>query len=347
MAGLNGGSWWNPIDNIFNRGSGLTVDPNAPLDGSSRSSSGSPLLGDDRGTDRNFGTINTEGQALGAYTEGNAGSGASAADLAYYDDQESLLRSLLNTTQTRLGQGLTALGDDYGRESGRLNEDRARTARDFGIKTEDTTRAKDSAIGRVDTNARTLANSLRQRIGLASGSGSSAYQVTAPGAVARDASINRQGVQEDFGANFRNLDIAKKDSDTQYGRTLEDLARQKAEKESGLREGILGQEQSIYGQLADIARNRAAAAGGGIAQARAASAPYQGQYAERQSQIDGLFNQFRTPYNVKPVEVQQPTLNDYTVDRAAIGGGRAQTDTYSPYSNLLRKMTEEDEQKLY
>jgi len=282
---------------------------------------------------------NTPYSEAGSY---GGGGGGSAVDLAAYDEQANLLRNLLGSTQTRLGQGLTQLGDDFNRETSNANEQRSRALEDYAVRREDTTRGKDQAIGQVDTNARTLANSLRQRIGMASGSGSSAYQITAPGAVARDASIERQGVQEDFGANFRDLATKEKRATSDFDSLLSDLQSQRQQKESGLREGVLGQEQSIYGQLADVARKKAAAAGGGYDAIRSAGAADTGQYQQRQSQIDGLFNQFRTPYSVKPVQVEAPTLKDYTVDRAAIGGGQGQTDTYSPYSNLLRKQLEEE-----
>lgn len=281
------------------------------------------------------------------YSASAGGSGGlTAADLAYLADQEGLLRQILSTTGQRLNEGLTQLGDDYNKETDKANLNRSRFLQDVGLKTEDTTRAKGSALERVDTNARTLANSVRQRLGLASGSGSSAYQLTAPSAIARDASLNRSGVQEDYGTNFRNLDLSKKRATEDFDTLLRDLADQKAAKERGLREGILSQEQGIQGSLADIQRQRVAAQGGNYDAIRAASAPYQQQIADRQAQIDSLFSQFRTPYNVRAVDTSTPSLKDYTVDRANIGEQNQPStgpDPTSPYAKFLK---EEEDKKL-
>ena len=285
----------------------------------------------------------------GAYSaDGSGGSGASAADLAYLADQESLLRGILATTLQRQNEGMTQIGDDYTKESNAANLSRSRALENYGLQREDTSRGKETALGKVDTNARTLAQSVRQRIGLASGSGSSAYQLTAPSAVARDASLERSGVQEDFGTNFRNLGLAEKRATEDFDSLLGDLSAQRASKEKGLREGILTQEQGIQGSLADIARQRVAAQGGSYDAVRAASAPYQTQIADRQAQIDGLFSQYRTPYTVKDVNVQTPELKNYTVDRQAIGtgaqAGAVDSAATSPYARFLQK---DDEEKLY
>jgi hypothetical protein len=178
---------------------------------------------------------------------------------------------------------------------------------------------------------------------MASGSGSSAYQVTAPGAVARDASLNSQGVQENFGRNFRDLSLAEGDAEDSYKSLLGDLSAQKNTRESGLRGGVMEQQNSIAGQRADLARQRAIAQGGDYNSARAASAPYQAQISERQNQLDGLFNKFRTPYEAKPLQAKQVNLRDYMVDRTKVGGAQPASPT-DPYSNYLRPRSEDEDQ---
>jgi hypothetical protein len=272
-----------------------------------------------------------------------AGSGVqdtSAADLAYLDDQEGSLRGMLGSAQNTLNNGLTQIGDSYNKETGRTNEAKANATEGFITKREDTTRGKLAAVGQVNTGARTLADSVRRMLGLASGQNSSAFRETAPGAIARDASIKRTGVNETYGRNFRDLNTAEESTDLKFEQYLQDLAEQKRQKEQGLREGVLTQEQGIYNDLGDVARQRAQIQGGDYNAIRSATAPARTAIADRQTALDSLFNTFRTPYATKDVAVDAPVLGDYTVDPTALkannqtGGADAQ---YSPYSQFLKK----------
>lgn len=276
----------------------------------------------------------------GAGGGGGSGGTDNSASLAQLSDQESLLNQLLGRSGTMLNQGLTQIGDDYNHEVSNANTQRSRALEDFQTKQTQTELAKNSALDRTDTNARTLANSIRQRIGQAGGSGSSAYQVVAPQAIAREASQNRQGVQENYAQNFQALDTAKNRATEDFSGLLADLAAQKQQKEKGLQQGILTQEQGAYGSLADIARQRAALQGGGVGAIRAASAPYQAQVSQRQAAIDNLFNQYRTPYSVKPVNVQAPNLSDYVVNGSKIGNNAPQNQTQT---DILKKQLQDQQ----
>jgi hypothetical protein len=59
--------------------------------------------------------------------------------------------------------------------------------------------------------------------------------------------------------------------------------------------------------LANLAAERAKLIGGGYGQARVAQQPFLDQINQRSAQLDSIFNQFNTPYAVKPVTVN--TLN--------------------------------------
>ncbi len=283
--------------------------------------------------------------SYGAYgtSGGSGGSSAySADDLAYIDDQIAQLTGQKARIATGLQQGLTGLEDSYNKNVSSENGKRSRAIEDFNTQTDDTTRNKNSALGKVDTNARILSDSLRRRLGMAGGSDSSAYQITAPGAVARDASADRTGVVEDFGVNFRNLDTAKKRADTDFSALLEDLSAQRRNSERGLRQGIMEQENQVDTSLADASRQRAGLLGGGYNAAKLASAGYESGINNRNAQIDSLFNQYRNPYTVKPVDVQKVNLRDYLVDKAAIQTNQAAgtEDPYAPYTPELQKKDE-------
>jgi len=294
---------------------------------------------------------NSGGQS-GAYSGGSGASGGRSsadiqADLAYLDEQAGMLRSMLARSGNTLNNGITQINDDFNKRTTQANQDRSFANEKFTNQLTDTTKGQQSALGKVDTNARTLANSVRQRIGRASGSGSSAYQITAPDAITREASQDRTEVQENFGQNFRDIDVSKRQAETEFERYLSELADKRKMAESGLREGVLSEEQRIHGNLADIERQKAAARGGGYSQIRAAGANNVAEANSRQSQIDQLFNQYRTPFNdVKGVTVNNPQLRDYAVNSAAIGGNQAVTADTGAYRNPFG-IREDEKDKLY
>lgn len=259
------------------------------------------------------------------------------ADLAYLNDQEARLRGQHSSADRALQSGLTQLGDSYNKEVSGANLKQSRALEDFNTKRIDTTKAKDTALGRVDTNARTLADSLRRRIGMASGSDSSAYQLTAPGAVARNASKDRTGVVENHGTNFRNLDTAETRVKDDFTSLLQDLEAQRKTRESDFRAGILEKKNSIDGSLAEVARQRAMLLGGGYNQVQSAMAPYTSAIDGRQAEIDSLFDRYRTPYTVRNVDVRTPDLQNYLVDKAQINANnQSGYDESNPYTSFLK-----------
>jgi hypothetical protein len=279
--------------------------------------------------------------AKGAGTAAGSGvANTDAQDLAYLDDQEGSLRGMLTSAQKTLDNGLTQIGDTYNKEVGRTTEQKTAAGQQYATKREDTTRDKQSALGRVDAGARTLSDSVRRMLGMASGQNSSAFQEAAPGMITRDATIKRGAQNETFGRNLRDIDTAETSTNNSFEQYLQDLGEQKKTKESGLREGVLGQEQQIYNNLGQIARDREAVKGGTYGSMRSASAPYQAEASARQSALDGLFAQFRTPFQTKDVAVQAPNLSDYTVDRTTLNANAqagTQGDPSSPYSQFLKK----------
>ena len=284
---------------------------------------------------------------------GGTGGRASApsynpADIAYLDDQRGRLEGQHRSADTALTNGLTQLQDSYSKEVEGANSRRSQALQDLNTKRVDTTRAKVSALNRVNENARTLAEGLRRRIGMASGSGSSAFQITAPGAVSRDATEDRTGVLENFGVNFRDLATTEQRQKTQFEELLSDLEAQRKTRESDFRSGILEKKNQIDNSLSEVARQKALALGGGYNQARTAMAPYAGAIDSRQAEIDNLFNKFRTPFTQKAVDTTAPTLRDYMVDRANIKAGQpGPQDPTAPYKNPFGIEEEDQPVALY
>lgn len=267
------------------------------------------------------------------------------ADLAYLDDQQSRLERQLGRTNTYLTQGLAELMDSYNKSRTSANQQRGRELENLGLQREDTTRKKDSTLDRVNTGARTLADSLRRKIGMASGSGSSAYQIAAPGAVARQASEQRGDVMEDFGTNFRNLDLTERRANEDYNTLFESLESDKKSRERALRQGIEEQRLGIDQSLAELARQRALVKGGGYDQVKQAMSKYTDRMTDREKTIDSLFNKYRSVGKFQPVKVNAPQLRDYTVDKAAIQANQ-QAGTNDPYAPYRPQLMDDEEQFL-
>lgn len=353
IPGITWNSWYNPLDNVASAGK-QAIPVFGQQNGKQTVTSLSNAQAANKKPAQTGGypqvvggasTVNNETPASwGGSSGGGSGSGYTAEDLAAFDAQEGQLRSLLARTGTTLNQGLSSLGDDYNRNVSGANTQRSRALENYGIQREDSARGKQEAIGKVDTNARTLNDSLRRILGMASGSNSSAYQLAAPNAVARQASQQRSGVLGDYAENDRDVTLAENRAKSDFEQLLEDLARQRNQREQELRSGVLESESDIQSKLATIAGQRAAARGGGVGAIRAAQQPFQNEINNRQSQLDSLFEKFRSPMlTPKAVNVQTPQLRDYMVDRATIGQDGTQGQ-YEPYSNFLRQQRDEEEQ---
>lgn len=281
------------------------------------------------------------GNTTGVSGSGGGGASYSQEDVAYIDDLIANYNRQMGRTTSGLDTGLSTLESSFNKETSRQNEARGRALEDFSTRRSDTDLAKQNAIGKVDTNARTLADSLRRRLGMAGGTDSSAFKFAAPNAVARQASGERGDVLTNYGQNYRDLATAENKAKSDFENLLADLAEEKRSRETGLRSGVLEQQNKISEALANAAREKASIMGGGYGAARNASQQYTNDIASRETAIDNLLRGSVTPYSVKDVQVNTPSLRDYTVDRAAINANQGTGSTYSPYEQLLKKRNED------
>lgn len=290
----------------------------------------------------------TQPSVMGDALSGGGGGGYSApaapdttaSDLAYLDDQEGRARGMLSSTAANLTNGLTQLGDSVSGELQKNEQGRVSSRAKYETTRQDTTNDKAGSMRGVRGNARTLADSVRRVIGMASGNTGSAYNETAPGAIARDASIKTTDVNDRFARNFRNIKSAEDTTMAGYDESDSQVRETAKSRESDLRAGILQQEQGIYGTLGDIARQREGIRGGGYSAIRRASSAPEGEIATRQAQLDNLFNQFRTPFSAKAVTATEANLDNYNVDKTELagkGGGGAASGEVSPYLQALKK----------
>lgn len=338
-VGTDGNVWHKSSDGVVNRGKPINLY-NTGFDAENFSAEASPINDPNPQYQDTDSTIDYGGGGGGS---SGGGGGYDAQSVALLDLQEQRLKKQLGRADIGLNQGLEGLEDSYNKEKSRTNLERSRAIEGYNTQREDTTRDKLGSIGKVNTNARTLADSVRRILGLASGSGSSAYKFAAPNAIARTASTQRTNVNDTFGKNFRDLDTAEGRAKVDFQNLLDDLLEQRKSRESGLRAGVLDNKNQISNSLAELAAQRAAYNGGDAATIKAAAQGYISDIDSRNRKLDGLFARFRTPYKVKPVNVQKPELAQYTVDRATINSNNNNgQNPYNPYISPLKKKFNEE-----
>lgn len=273
---------------------------------------------------------------------GPAASDYDSEDLAYLDEQEGTLNRQFGRTESALVQALDAILQNYNKVTGEANKTRSRNLEDFDTKTQISEQGRSRELGKVDTRSRMLADSLRQRLGLAGGSGSSAYQLAAPKAVQRQASQERGDVLADYSANFQALDTDKRRGEEDYNSLLEELQKQRVAREGGVRGDIEEQRNSIRDNLGRVAGERQKLMGGGYSGVRSAMAPYQSQIQEGESLIDSIYNKYAAKYQVNPLQARSTNLRDYATDKVAVRDNAAtgQQNEYAPY----RRFNDDEEQ---
>lgn len=268
-----------------------------------------------------------------------------APQIASIDAQTSGLQNNLGYADTQEQQGLQNLQDQFNQQKSSANQNHSRALQDFQTQGQNDNNNYQQAIDQVNTKARTLADSVRQMLGNASGSGSSAYQLTAPGAVARQANLQNQTINDTFGQNFGALKTAQDREGQDYNNLLTSLQDQFTKGQNGLKTGIEQTKQAINGQLADLAAQRAAYLGGNIQAAQSAAQPYQNAANTSQSAIDQIAAQYHSPFaSVTPVQVAAPSLRDYVTGQTHVANqAPAQTAT-TPNYNPVASWFKQDQQ---
>ncbi len=284
--------------------------------------------------------VNAQKQAgTGTGVQTTAVDPTATQDLAYLSNYDQQLNRQLGSSKTGLANGLKQIGDSYNEQYNRTNQDQTTADTGYNTQRDQTTQGKQSALDTIYSGANTLANSVRRILGLSGGSNSSAYQFAAPSAIAKDTTAKTTGVANTYKNNYDAIDTAQQGTDLKFTRALADLLDQRKQKESDLNSGILTQQQSIEQQLEQNALMRAQITGGNVP---AALAPYSQQIADRQNQLDDLFNKYRTPYSMQDTNPIAANTATYATPTTNIGSSsnapsNPVDDNASLLASLLKK----------
>ena len=239
---------------------------------------------------------------------------------AAYDTQLGSLRGMLGQVGTTREQGLQQMSDSY-------NTEKQQGLQKYGQQRDDNSQNRLKALDGVATKARTGFNSLRSLLGL-SGSANQSAAGVASNAVARQASQDRQGQIDTYGRNERDITNAE----TGFVTSLD---MQRKERERNFLQGLLEQENDINSKIGDVEMRKAQINGSNYQQMLNAYAPYQSAIDSTQSKINGLYDQYKTPFNAEAKLAQTSQFNiDPTAIKAEQQGGQSE---YSPFSQFLRK----------
>lgn len=275
----------------------------------------------------------------GGYNYGY-GSGSTAPDVSAFDQAIAALRAQLGGHSAAYQGALSSNEANYNADKSNAELAHNRAQAGYDTQQQDTQNSKNAALNRVDTNARTLANSIRSILGMAAGSNSSAYQITAPGAVAREASQQRTGVLGDYGQNERDIQTARDQEKTDFERLLENLSTRLRQQNQAAQQSKLQGEISTFGQLADNSGKRSAALGGS---ASSGAQPYMNEINARQAELNNILANPINAVAVNPVVANTPSLREYITDRAAINaeGQAGEKGQYNPFSYFLKQKQQE------
>ncbi len=176
----------------------------------------------------------------------------------------------------------------------------------------------------IGANAGQQLNSIQRLLGSRGAGGSSAATVTAPNAIARQSTLQRGDLTQNFGHNIQSLDQNWGQYQQDYGNQVSGVNSQKEQQRQALEQSIGQNRANLLQQLATLSGQRAAAAGGNPT---GAAQPYLDQAS---SVLNGLANYTVKPIDYKVNAYQAPDLSKYTTEPgpAATYQGQGQTSDY-------------------
>ena len=268
------------------------------------------------------------------YSDGSSGGGGwSASDeRAYYNDQIASLDRLLGVTNSQYTAGLGRLG----LERSKLGDTRTKTFNRYADQEVQNDQDKQKGVEGVDSFANNSYRSLMRLLQGANAGNSSVAREVVPYLVSKSAGTRRQGVFDQAGENTRNISIAKKDAEDEFGFAEDELKGQ----EKAFRDSILNKQNEIDAQKRQLQIQAAMADGTGYEAAKAAGDASQNSINARFDQLNSLFGQFAPHY--RALNLQDPTLGKYTIDPAQIRADQNLPAESRYYNTQIRKRKEQE-----
>lgn len=278
----------------------------------------------------------TQSDPSTAYSTGSTGyTGGSTVDqnlLGQYDQAIGNLNKAVDRTGNMLESGYSGIDSSYQNALNQLllGKNQANTAYDANkLSTGQDFVAAKNTIG---SNAGQTLSGLWRLLGARGAGGGSAYRVSAPDAVARDATLQRTEAGNTFGANNQMLDTNWNNYMTGYENERSSAARQREQQREELARSVNQNKANLLQELASLEAQRAQIAGGDSVAASQ-------DYLDRANNIlDNV-----SSYDIRPIEYQTqaytaPELSSYVTNanaRPVFEGQSPENDYISPYLAAL------------
>lgn len=273
----------------------------------------------------------------GGYVQGASTYAAPAPpppDLSSYDQGIGNINAGIGRLDTQRNSGLSGIDSSYQNALNQLLLGRNRGEQSYNTNVQDTKTGYVGAKNTIGAQAGTALNGLQRLLGSRGAGGGSAYNIAAPQAVARGATLQRADVGGDFSQNMRALDSNWNNFLQDYGNQVNSAGSQRDQARQGLEGTINTNRGTLLQSLAQLQAQRAEAAGGNPAQA---AQPYIDQANQA---LDQAARYTVAPINYQTQAYNAPSLASYnpapqpTASFSKQGG----SDYFSPYlSTLLGK----------
>jgi hypothetical protein len=259
-------------------------------------------------------------------TTDTSGTGLSASDAAAYDLGISNLQAGLGRLDPQKATGLQNINQSLDSSLQQLLQGRNQAESTMG---QTKTRAgQDYLIGKNTINAYAGAGlqGLRRLMGSRGAGGGSAYTQAAPGAVAREATMQRNDLGRTYGQNMQDVDTGWNNYLQGYNESVNDVNTQGQTQRNALEESYKTNKASISQQIAQLIAQKT----GSVAGAQ----PYLDQANQLLGQT-GITPNPTIQYNTQAY--QAPNLGSYTASRTTptLQGQQQGNDFTSPYLQAL------------
>lgn len=254
---------------------------------------------------------------------GSAGTAQDKADeQAYWQDQLANADQQLGRLPGQLDSGNRNIDSSYQSAYDRLVGDKEVTNRDYTTKRGQTVEDNISAKNNINASVRNRNTGLQRLLGSKGAGNSSAAQILAPYAAAKEGSSQRNQVNTAYSRNIGGLDTAWGDYEKDWQDSSNDLVTQRDTQKRTLQSGIAQSEAKLQEEKANAAVQRAQAGGQNYTQARNARAPYMSRINQLIQQIDSLGT--NPALQARATTYKAPDLQQYTYDKYAapsVGSG--------------------------
>lgn len=270
-------------------------------------------------------------------TEGNptaSGAGGQTIDpqtLAQYDQAIGNLNAGIGRLGDQYNSGNSAIGASYNNALNQLLLGRNRGQQSYDTNKQQTGQDFIQGKNTIGANAGSTLSGLFRLLGARGAGGGSAYNLVAPQAVARGATIQRADATNTYGQNNQALDTNWNNFLTDYNNQVSGAGNQRDQAKQTLQQQIDSSRANLLQSLAQLTGQRTAYAGG---DATAASQPYLDQ---ANALLDKASNYSTPEINYQTNAYQAPSLASYTSSPVTptYQGQAPQNDYFSPYLSAL------------